>query len=303
MRLRTSASRPSTASSWTSSRSNARSNRSSAPDARGSPFFDRLAPTVRLLVSNYECLAPTVRYAATRKLAAVTTTPAALHVPELADEPGLVHGFSTLAIGSVGLKHAPDSAPVLAARRTFAGVLGLDGAELTTVGSVHGAAVARVDKPVASVDNVDALITNRKDVVLFATYADCYPIVLWDPEAGVVGLVHAGWRGTEAGVATAAMNFMRDEDGCRHIRAGIGPGICGRCYEVGEDVASRFDSRYTEHGTGDRLLLDLAAANRAQLEAADVDEVYDIGMCTKESYLFPSHRRHPDGTRFGALVA
>src|SRR5713226_4939151 len=91
MRLRTSASRLSTASSWTSSRSNARSNRSSARAARGSPFFDRLAPTLRLLVSNYECLAPTVRYAATRKLAAVTTTPAALHVPELADEPGLVH--------------------------------------------------------------------------------------------------------------------------------------------------------------------------------------------------------------------
>ncbi len=231
------------------------------------------------------------------------TTPAALHVPELADEPGLVHGFSTLAIGSVGLKQATDREAVLAARQTFMRVMGLEGLTLTAVGSVHGAAVARVDEPASSVDDVDALVTDRPGVVLFATYADCYPIVLWDPEAHVAGLVHAGWRGTEAGVATAAMNFMRDEYGCRHIRAGIGPGICGRCYEVGEDVASRFDSRYTEHGTGDRLLLDLAAANRAQLEAADVDEVYDIGMCTKESYLFPSHRRHPDGTRFGALVA
>src|SRR5712691_12499896 len=98
------------------------------------------------------------------------TTPAALHIPELADEPGLVHGFSTVAIGSVGLKHSRDPAPGLAARRTFAGVLGLDGAELTTIGSVHGASVARVDKPGGSVDGVDALVTNRKDVVLFATY-------------------------------------------------------------------------------------------------------------------------------------
>jgi YfiH family protein len=231
------------------------------------------------------------------------TTPAALHVPELADEPGLVHGFSTLALGSVGLKHAPDPAPVLAARKTFAGVLGLDGVELTTIGSVHGAEVARVETPGGSVDDVDALVTDRKDVALFATYADCYPIVLWDPEKRVVGLVHAGWRGTRAGVATAAVTFMLDEYGCRFIRAGIGPGICGRCYEVGEEVASQFDGRFLVKGSEGRSLLDLAAANRAQLEAAGVKSVYEIGICTKEHYLFPSHRRHPDGKRFGAIVA
>jgi len=232
----------------------------------------------------------------------MTTTPAALHVPELADEPGLVHGFSTLALGSVGLKHAPDPEPVLASRRTFAGVLGLDGVELTTVGSVHGAAVARVDKPGGSVDDVDALITDDPSVALFATYADCYPIVLWDPEKRVAGLVHAGWRGTRAGVARAAVAFMEDEYGCHHVRAGIGPGICGRCYEVGEDVASQFDARFITR-SGDQSLLDLAAANRAQLQDAGARAIYDIGICTKEHYLFPSHRRSPDGKRFGAIVA
>jgi YfiH family protein len=189
------------------------------------------------------------------------------------------------------------------ARRTFAGVLGLDGAELTTMGSVHGASVARVDKRGGSVDDVDGLLTDRGGVVLFATYADCYPIVLWDPQLKVAGLVHAGWRGTRAGVATAAVNLMRKEYGSRRILAGIGPGICGRCYEVGPEVGSLFDSKFVNHGTGDRLLLDLAAANRAQLEEAGASAVYDIGMCTRENYLFPSHRRHPDGTRFGAIVA
>jgi YfiH family protein len=233
----------------------------------------------------------------------VSTTPAALHVPELAYEPGLVHGFSTLALGSVGLKHAPDPAPVLAARRQFAGVLGLDGATLTTIGSVHGAEVARVDEPVDSIDDVDALLTDSRDVALFATYADCYPIVLWDPEKKVAGLVHAGWRGTKAGVARAAARYMRDEYGCRRIRAGIGPGICGRCYEVGDEVAVQFDRQFLKGGKDDKFLLDLAAANRAQLEDEGVTHVYDIGICTKEHYLFPSHRRHPDGTRFGAIVA
>ncbi len=230
------------------------------------------------------------------------TTPAALHVPELADEPGLVHGFSTVAIGSVGLTHAPDPAPVLAARRTFAEVLGLDGAELTTMGSIHSASVARVDKPGGAVDDVDALLTDRQGVVLFATYADCYPIVLWDPQLKVAGLVHAGWRGTRGGVTASAVSLMQDDYGCRHIRAGIGPGICGRCYEVGEEVASQFDGRFLTQANG-RFLLGLAAANRAQLEDLGVASVYEIGICTKEHYLFPSHRRHPDGTRFGAIVA
>ncbi len=231
------------------------------------------------------------------------TIPAVLHVPELADEPGLVHGFSTLAVGNVGLKHAPDRAPVLKSRRAFAEVLGLGAATLTTIGSVHGTSVARVDDPVEAVDDVDALVTDRPGVALFATYADCYPVVLWDPEKRVVGLVHAGWRGTAAGVASAAAGFMRDEFGCRHLRAGIGPGVCGRCYEVGEDVAGQFDARFVAPGAGGKWLLDLAAANAAQLEAAGAKAVYDIAICTKESYLFPSHRRMPDGTRFGAIVA
>ncbi|HET7339263.1 MAG TPA: polyphenol oxidase family protein [Candidatus Dormibacteraeota bacterium] len=231
------------------------------------------------------------------------TTPAALHIPELADEPGLVHGFSTVALGSVGLKHATDRDAVLQSRRAFAATLGVEDLPVTMIGSVHGADVARVDEPAYSVDDVDALVTDRPGIALFATYADCYPIVLWDPEKHVAGLVHAGWRGTQAGVARAAVTFMRNEFGCRHIRAGIGPGICARCYEVGEDVAGQFDARFVNPGKGGKWLLDLAAANAAQLDDAGAKAVYDIGMCTKETYLFPSHRRHPDGTRFGAIVA
>jgi copper oxidase (laccase) domain-containing protein len=96
---------------------------------------------------------------------------------------------------------------------------------------------------------------------------------------------------------------MADEFGARHVIAALGPGICGRCYEVGDEVASQFDARFVNPGSGGRWLLDLAAANRAQLADAGAKAVYDIAVCTKEHYLFPSHRRHPDGTRFGAIVA
>ncbi|HKC19627.1 MAG TPA: hypothetical protein VKE27_08335, partial [Candidatus Dormibacteraeota bacterium] len=67
------------------------------------------------------------------------TTPAALHIPELADEPGLIHGFSTVALGSVGLKHATDRDAVLHSRRGFAATMGVEDLPLTMIGSVHGA--------------------------------------------------------------------------------------------------------------------------------------------------------------------
>jgi YfiH family protein len=226
-----------------------------------------------------------------------------LKIPELEAASGFVHGFSTLALGNVGLTHAPDPAPVMASRRDFARALGLD--RLTAMGAVHGAGVARVDEAQDLVDEVDALVTDQPGVAMFATFADCYPIVLWDPERRCAALAHAGWRGTLAGVGAAAVRAMHDEYGSNPlaIAAGIGPGICGRCYEVGEEVASQFDPRFVRDGPGDRFLLDLAAANTVQLEEAGIRHVSVLNLCTKETPFLPSHRRSPDGTRFGAIVA
>lgn len=234
------------------------------------------------------------------------TIPAVLHIPELADEPGLVHGFSTVLLGSVGLTHAADRAAALKSRADFAQILGLDGnSSLAVAGAVHGVDVARVHWAPAVIEQVDALITDRPGIGLFTTHADCYPILLWDPVNGAIGLAHAGWRGTQAGVAVGALRAMQHEFGSqpRDVRAGIGPGICGRCYQVGPEVASQFERRFLLADDGGRFLLDLAAANTAQLADAGVMTIYDIGMCTKESHLFPSHRRYSDGTRFGAIVA
>ena len=226
-----------------------------------------------------------------------------IRIPEL-EADGFVHAFSTSELGSVGLTHAPDPNPVLESRRRFLSEVGLGAASLTVAGAVHGAAVARVDTPREVIDGVDALITDRPGIALFATYADCYPIVLWDPEHRAAGLVHAGWRGTEAGVARAAVKAMQKEFDARPeaIEAGIGPGICGLCYEVGPEVAGRFDARFTRP-SGESFLLDLAAANRTQLEEVGVKQIYAIDMCTKETDFLPSHRRDHDGARFGAIVA
>ena len=238
------------------------------------------------------------------KLISMAVVAPVLKIPALESEAGFLHGFSTLALGSVGLSHAPDPAPVLASRRDFARALGVDD-DLTVVGAVHGKEIARVDEPRGVVQGVDGLVTDQRGISLFATYADCYPIVLWDPVKRSAALVHAGWRGTVARVGPAAVRALGEHYGSKpaDIRAGIGPGICGRCYEVGEEVALRFDPRFVSGGKGDRSLLDLAAANRAQLEEVGLHEIHSLDVCTKESSFLPSHRREPDGTRFGAIVA
>ncbi len=231
--------------------------------------------------------------------------PQVLKIPILENEASLVHGFSTLALGTMGLTQAPDPNAVLASRRHFARVLGIEAEPLTVAGAVHGANVARVDEHKDVIRGVDALVTDRRGVALFATYADCYPIVLWDPQRRCAALAHAGWRGTVARVGPAALEAMRKQYGSNpaQVIGGIGPGICGRCYEVGEEVAEQFDSEFVRPGDGGRFLLDLAAANRSQLQAAGVAEVQVMGLCTKETDHLPSHRRSPDGTRFGAIVA
>ncbi len=235
----------------------------------------------------------------------MSTIEQVLRIPAFEGEHGLIHGFSTMALGNMGLTHAPDPEAVLGSRRDFARALGIDIEPITTAGAVHGAGVARVDEPVDVVQGVDALVTDRPGVALFATYADCYPIVLWDRDVRSAALVHAGWRGTLAEVGRAAVRAMHDEYGSdpEQILAGIGPGICGRCYEVGAEVADRFDARFVRPSPGGRFLLDLAAANKAQLEKAGVRNVHVIGLCTKETPYLPSHRRSPDGTRFGAIVS
>lgn len=229
-----------------------------------------------------------------------------LRIPALAAEPGLLHGFSTLVMGSMRLP-VPGGDPLTPARLAFAAALGLDGARLTVAGAAHGAEVARVDGPLGAVPGHDALVTDRPDVPLLATFADCYPLLLHDPVRRALALVHAGWRGTAEGIATRAVEALRREYGSRpaDLVAGVGPGICARCYEVGEEVAGRFERAFVCPSPAGRWLLDLAAANRAQLVAAGVParRVYVHGACTRESDVLPSHRRSPDGNRFACIAS
>ncbi|MBC7551200.1 MAG: laccase domain-containing protein [Cellulomonas sp.] len=147
----------------------------------------------------------------------------------------------------------------------------------------------------------DAIVTVETGVVLMIRVADCVPVLLADPDAGVVGAVHSGRPGLAARVVPAAVSRMR-ELGAQEVTAWIGPHVCGACYEVPAGMQAEVGAlepasvATTSWGTPS---LDLGAGVRAQLEREGVT-VVDVSCCTRESPDPFSHRR--DGGAAGRLA-
>jgi polyphenol oxidase len=180
-----------------------------------------------------------------------------------------------------------DPAHVLENRRRLATSFGASRGDFVFAGQVHGAGVRVVGAAdrgsgAFALDDVigdtDALVTSSPDVVLAILTADCVPIVLHDPVARVLACVHAGWRGTAAGVvqaAVAAMQALGSRPG--DVMAGLGPAIAAARYQVGPDVYQGITQAFGSAATfirpdaaPDRWRLDLWAANHLALREAGV---------------------------------
>jgi YfiH family protein len=145
----------------------------------------------------------------------------------------------------------------------------------------------------------DALITDRPGASLSIRTADCFPILLADPEHRAVAAIHAGWRGTDQGIVGRTLDTMcADFDTSpAQVAVAIGPGIGSCCYEVGEDVARRFGRTGASH-------IDLAAINREQLIRAGVpaSRIDTLTLCTYcDSARFHSYRR--DREQAGRMIS
>ena len=159
----------------------------------------------------------------------------------------------------------------------------------------------------------DGLLTQEPGLLLRVVVADCYPVLLEDPRHNVVGALHAGWRGTLAGILPRALVRMARVFGSQppEVRIAIGPGIAGSCYQVGPEVAEAFvEQGYAAAVNPDptdhcRFLLDLLRVLYVQARAAGVPEkqVWQSGVCTHCEPRFFSHRRdHGLTGRMWALV-
>ena len=216
---------------------------------------------------------------------------------------GLVAGFTTRAQGSMAGSHHPldlqaANRAALAARLGFPGV--------TRVKQVHGRAVVRVDGPVDPWPIADAMWTDLPAVLLGVAAADCVPILIADP-AGPIGGAHAGWEGTTLGVAGALVDAML-AGGARRERlvAAIGPSIGPCCYTIDEERAALVSTRIGDAAIrrdGGRVVLDLWAANAAQLREAGVPRVEVAGLCTRSggADLWSYRARGADG-RYGTQL-
>ncbi|SCX50238.1 conserved hypothetical protein [Klenkia marina] len=193
--------------------------------------------------------------------------------------------------------HVGDApADVAANRERLARELRVDPGALVWMQQVHGTGVAVVDGPQAgSPPQVDALVTATPGLVLCVLVADCVPVLLADPVAGVVAAVHAGREGVRQGVVTAALAAMADLGARpRDVQALLGPAVCGADYEVPRamqvQVARVARDAAVRSRTGTPAL-DLRAGLTQVLRAAGVGQVVQDPRCTVEDRRLFSHRR------------
>ncbi|WP_328772279.1 peptidoglycan editing factor PgeF [Streptomyces sp. NBC_00286] len=207
-------------------------------------------------------------------------------------------------VGEVG--DDPDA--VRTNRELAAKSLGLDPARVVWMNQVHGRDVAVVDEPWGDrpVPEVDAVVTARRRLALAVLTADCTPVLLADPVAGVVAAAHAGRPGMVAGVvpaAVAAMVELGAEPG--RIVARTGPAVCGRCYEVPDamraEVAAVEPAAYAETSWGTPAV-DVTAGVHAQLERLGVRDREQSPVCTLESGDHFSYRRDRTTGRLAGYV-
>jgi YfiH family protein len=271
-----------------------------------------------------------------------------LRAPSLTKLPWLVHGFSTRFGGvskvyggnalNLGFTAHDTKVSVESNRREFICALTTPAERksristgqqppLITLRQIHSDLIRRITErpkntaPLAG----DGMVTNVPGILLGVLTADCLPVIVVDPKHRAVGVFHAGWRGTSKRIVEKGVGEMHRWFGSepRYLKAAIGPGIRGCCYEIGLEVRSAFEAQFSYGSdlfreTKDRneihqkypllfltarapghselpkkIFLDLAEANRRQLTAAGVSlkNISDLRLCTIcRQDLFFSHR-------------
>ncbi|QWA21836.1 peptidoglycan editing factor PgeF [Streptomyces osmaniensis] len=197
---------------------------------------------------------------------------------------------------------------VTANRDIAAKSLGLDPGDVVWMNQVHGSDVTVVDGPWRDrpVPEVDAIVTTRRGLALAVLTADCVPVLLADPVAGIAAAAHAGRPGMIAGVVPAVLRAMTElgADPAR-IVARTGPAVCGRCYEVPDamraEVAAEEPTAYAETSWGTPAV-DVAAGVHAQLARLGVHDRAQSPVCTLESGDHFSYRRDRTTGRLAGYV-
>ncbi|WP_084319416.1 polyphenol oxidase family protein [Deferrisoma camini] len=213
-----------------------------------------------------------------------------LEAPGLSAVRGLVHGFTTRAAGSFSAG-PPAGWPAAAGGR-----------RLRLLRQVHGAAVVGPEHP-DPLPEADAWAGRPPPGVLLGVRtADCVPVILCHPRTRTLAVVHAGWRGTAAGVVTSALEALGAPR--QEVVAAVGPAIGGCCYEVGPEVVRALGPGPWATRAGRRWIVDLRGRVEAELVRAGVPpgRIERVGGCTGCGEGFFSHRARADTGRMLAFA-
>jgi len=212
-----------------------------------------------------------------------------------------------VAVSARGATQDRDPSPTATLARRLARALGLGEIPIVRATQVHGTGACRVREapPAGSVLDAgagDILVTTLPGVALVVQTADCVPVVLAGPKT--VGIAHAGWRGSAANAACAAVEEMaRAGAPASSLRAWLGPSIGPCCYEIGGEVAAQFAGDFARRSSSGRHTLDLRAVNRSQLVAAGIPaaSISTHPACTRcGGVTYASYRR--DGAAAGRMI-
>lgn len=232
------------------------------------------------------------------------------------------HGFFTRKGGaSSGIfeglncgSGSSDQSEIVAINRArVANAMDVAPSALIGVHQIHSPDVAVVTKAAPDRPRADAMVTKTPGLALGILTADCQPVLFHDPNSGVIGAAHAGWKGALGGVLERTLEQMEALGAQRRdITAVIGPCISQRAYEVGPDFFEGFlaedqnHAQFFANGQGDRMLFDLPSFGLHLLRNAGVGRAEWTGHCTySDASRFYSYRRttHHEEADYGRLIS
>ena len=209
---------------------------------------------------------------------------------------------TTRAAGSFSVAGEEPVGAVMGRWAALRDALGAAGRRFATASQVHGARILVHDGGWSGwlrSDAADGHLAAAGATSCAVTVADCVPVFVAHP-SGAVALLHAGWRGTAAGILPAAVRLLGDRGlAAADLRVHAGPAICGRCYEVSPDVHAEITGRAVERPT----TVDLRSVLGDQARAAGVRHYSASARCTRcDNDRFYSHRAGDAGRQLGVMA-
>jgi YfiH family protein len=246
----------------------------------------------------------------------------ALKVPHWGRYERLIHGFigrrggkSVGPYAGLNLSYRVGDDPKVVSQNVcdMKQAIGIHDGRIVTMRQVHGDKIVEVsDANIKEAGEADAMVTAKASLFLGVLTADCAPILMIAPEKRLAAVIHAGWRGSLAGIAAKAVKRFAEayDVAPASLEAALGPSIGPCCYEVGEDVVAPLLARWgrlaedTITSPGAKPHVDLRGLNRAILRDAglSVERIFELGPCTKCAQdEFFSYRR--EGKQTGRQIS